>query len=179
MYLIFKSFQTRDIHLFVYAYKTYVLPILDYCSSVWTPCKLADIDRLENVQRYFTKRLRNLWNIPYNERLIICTLTSLELRRLIADLTLCFKIVHNLIALKFEELFEFDANKITRGHNFKLRLPKYNTNVRLNFFAVRIVPAWNSLPASAVNSLSTASFQLALKSVNLSKCLNRGHDVFN
>ena len=35
IYLIFKSFESRDITLFIFAYKTYVLPILDYCSSVW------------------------------------------------------------------------------------------------------------------------------------------------
>ena len=51
MYLIFKSFESRDIALFTFAYKTYILPILDYFSSIWSPYKFSAIDRLEDVQR--------------------------------------------------------------------------------------------------------------------------------
>jgi len=62
-------------------------------------------DRLEAAQRYYTKRLQGLWDTPYNKRLIICSLTSLELRRLHADIILCFKIVHKLIDLVFTDFF--------------------------------------------------------------------------
>jgi hypothetical protein len=48
------------------------LPILDFCSSVWSPHKLTDIDRLEDVQRYFTKRLSGLWYKSYKQRLVDC-----------------------------------------------------------------------------------------------------------
>ena len=63
IYLIFKSFKTRDVNLLIFAYKVYVLPILDYCSPVWSPSKLTDIDNLENVQRYFTKRLDGIYGL--------------------------------------------------------------------------------------------------------------------
>ena len=49
IYLIFKSFESRRIALLIFAYKTYILPILDFFSSVWSPHKLTDIDRLEDV----------------------------------------------------------------------------------------------------------------------------------
>ena len=48
-YLIFKSFESRDIALFTFAYQTYILPILDYCSSIWSPYKFSAIERLEDV----------------------------------------------------------------------------------------------------------------------------------
>ena len=127
IYLIFKSFITRDIKVMTFAYKTYILPILEYCSSVWNPAKLEDIDKLESVQRYFTKRLHGLWQKSYKERLIACSLQSLELRRLIMDIVLCFKIVHGLVALNCNDFFAFDPNCVTRGHNFKLINPKWDT----------------------------------------------------
>src|SRR5271169_6232878 len=98
-----------------FAYKTYVLPILEYCSSVWFPSKLEDVDRLESVQRYFTKQLYGLWDLSYKDRLVTCSLQSLELRRLIADIFLCYKIIHGLVALNVKNFFEFDTNSVTRG----------------------------------------------------------------
>ena len=178
MFLIFKSFESRDIQLFVFAFKTYILPIVEYCSSIWYPSKLEDIDRVEKIQRSFTKRLYGLQKLSYRDRLVACSLPSLELRRLRADIVLCFKIVHKLIALDFDDFFVLDCNTKTRGHNFKLKIPKSNTSLRLKFFSVRIVPVWNSLSVSMVNCLTIASFKTLLKTHNLSKFLKRDLDVF-
>ena len=105
MYLVFKSFKNRDVNLMVFAYKVYILPLIDYCSPIWSPFKLHDIDRIEKVQRSFTKKLAGLKLLSYSERMLICNLPSLELRRLWSDLILCFKIVHKHIALDFDEFF--------------------------------------------------------------------------
>jgi hypothetical protein len=179
IYLLFKSFKSRDVALLTFAFKTYILPILDYCSSVWNPYKLSDIDRLERVQRFYTKRLTGLWNISYSDRLLLCALTSLELRRLLADIILCFKIVHKFIDISFTEFFELDKNSITRGHNFKLRIPNCRMNCRKNFFSVRVIPAWNSLPHPLVNCKTVCQFKFGMRQVNLSKYLRRDFDVFN
>jgi len=168
MFLIFKSFQSRDVTLFVFAYKTYILPIIEYCSTIWFPYKLEDIDRLEKVQRFFTKRLYGLKNKSYKERLAACALPSLELRRLWADIILCFKIIHKLIALDFKSFFILDNNSRTRGHNFKLKLPNFKTTLRQNFFSIRVVPIWNSLPSDIVNSATLKSFKAKLKVHDLS-----------
>ena len=154
IYLIFKSFKSRSIKMLMTTYKTYILPILDYCSSVWSPQKLSDIDNLENVQRYFTKRLHKLWHSSYADRLIKCNIVSLEKRRLITDLILCFKIINNAVELKFDDFFTFDKNNKTRGHNLKLRKPLCKTSIRQILFSVRVVPVWNFLLSSIVTSTS-------------------------
>ena len=74
-YLIFKSFQSRNTELLVRAFKTYVRPLLEVNSQVWSPHLLKDIRRLEAVQRRFTKKLGGLHTFPYTERL---TLYSVE-----------------------------------------------------------------------------------------------------
>ena len=92
IYLLFKCFASRNMSLRLKAYVSYILPIFDYCSSAWSPCKLSDIDLLENVQRNFSKRLDGLKDLPYEERLNKCGLVSLELRRLRKDLALYYQI---------------------------------------------------------------------------------------
>jgi len=162
----------------VSAFKTYILPILDYCSSVWYPNKLHDIDRIESVQRYYTKRLTGLWDVSYVKRLLHCGLTSLELRRLLFDIVLCYKIVHNLIGISFSEFFEYDKNTVTRGHNLKLLNPRWKTSCRQMFFAVRIVPVWNALSHDMVNSPSVYKFKQSVKLFDFSKFLKRNYDIF-
>ena len=92
----------------------------------------------------FTKRLRRYRNFSYTDRLIKLALPSLELRRLHLDLIYCYKIVFGLIKLNFSDFFEFSSLP-TRGHAYKLYKSR-SANIRVNFFACRVVNVWNSLP---------------------------------
>jgi hypothetical protein len=65
IYLLFKCFYSRNAVLLLKAYVSYILPLFDYCSHVWSPSKLCDIDLLENEQRNFTKRLQGMDELPY------------------------------------------------------------------------------------------------------------------
>jgi len=47
------------------AFVTYVRPILEYASFIWSPYHLGEIAKLESVQRRFTKRLVGLHNMIY------------------------------------------------------------------------------------------------------------------
>src|SRR2546426_8386490 len=134
IYLIFKTFACRDIDIMIVAYISYIRLILEYFSVVWSPTRLGEIDLIEDVQRFYTKRLQGLWNLSYADRLMICGFQSLKLRRLIIDLVLVYKIVFKLVNLDFDRFFIYDKNTRTRGHNFKLCLPRCSTRVRQNFF---------------------------------------------
>jgi hypothetical protein len=177
IYLLFKCFVSRDIDLLTIAYKSYVLPILEYCSPIWSPYKLGDIDQLEAVQRFFSKRLLGLWDEPYHIRLARCKLQSLELRRLKADLYQCYKIVNGLVALKFQDFFEPDNNHNLRGNRQKLKLPRHRLDVRLNTYSSRVVPIWNSLPNAVILSESFNIFKNKLDKVNLCDHLRRNFDA--
>ena len=96
LYLLRKSFTYSDSRVLIQAFKTYVLPILDYCSPVWSPSSIVDIIKVESVQRAFTRSLNICHGLNYHDRLIKCDLISLEKRRLIADLFMFYKIVHKL-----------------------------------------------------------------------------------
>ena len=40
---ILRTFQSRSPCLMLTLWKTMVLPILDYCSQLWNPCKVSEI----------------------------------------------------------------------------------------------------------------------------------------
>jgi len=92
---ILRCLMSRNCMLLLKAYMTYVRPILEYCSLVWSPHYKYLINKIESVQKFFTKRLPGLWNLPYFQRLASLNIQSLEHRRILADLTLCFKLQHH------------------------------------------------------------------------------------
>jgi len=47
---------------------TYVRPLLEYGSVVWSPTAAANITKLENVQRFFTNKITGCCYRPYKER---------------------------------------------------------------------------------------------------------------
>ena len=105
--LVFRSFLSHNSSNLLRAYKTYIRPLLEYASSTWSPSLITQIMAIEKVQKKFTKRIPNLSDLNYNDRLHSMKLQSLEHRRLIYDLVLCNKIVHNNSCMTFTDLFKF------------------------------------------------------------------------
>jgi len=64
--------------MLVKAYKTYVKPLLETNSQIWSPNLLKNIRRIEAVQRRFTKKLDGLHSFDYAERLSLLGLKRLE-----------------------------------------------------------------------------------------------------
>jgi len=93
----------------------------------------------------------------------------LELRRLYADLILCYKIIHGLTVLPPDKFFAITSNHATRGHTYKLFLPESRVNCIQNFFAVRIVKIWNFLPADVVSAHTAHSISVFVKKI---KCID-------
>ena len=78
IYLLKKCFVACSVDKLIHGFKVYILPILDYCSPVWSSHCEKDIKRIESVQRLFTKRLSGYENLSYAERLAKTGLCSLE-----------------------------------------------------------------------------------------------------
>jgi len=49
LYLLTKCILTKDPTSLILAYKTYILPIFDYCSPIWSPNTIGNIKRIESV----------------------------------------------------------------------------------------------------------------------------------
>ena len=165
--LLFKCFQTRDIQILLKAYITYIRPILEYASCVWSPSQAGLIDAVESVQRRFTKLLPGMFEVNYCDRLIQLGLDSLETRRLRFDLIMAYKIIFGLCDTGASELFTLRTESKTRGHEYKLIVENCEINVRKNFFAQRVVKVWNSLPAETISFDSLSQFKQSLLKIDL------------
>jgi len=139
-----------------------VHPILEYASVIWSPYHVDQISKLESVQRRFTKRIAELRDMPYVERLKKLQLESLETRRLCNDLLFTYKVLFGLASPDWSSMFSFNSASITRGHSYKLFGKISRVNIRHQFFCNRVVNVWNNLPATDVNFKSFRAFNIDL-----------------
>jgi peroxiredoxin len=65
MGLIRKIYAHLDEQTFKYLFQALVRPHIEYAEAVWTPFKVGDIEKIENVQRRATKQVLTLktWSI--------------------------------------------------------------------------------------------------------------------
>ncbi len=177
--MLFRCFHKANVWAFTKAYCSYVRPVLEYASPVFNPYQKSNILMIEKVQKYFTRRLFSFCKFakaPNHERLRFLNLEPLELRRLHADLTMYFKIIHGLTVLNPKDFFVFPSHlgTQTRGHPSKLSSNLTKKDVFMySFFnrpATRL--AWNSLPESVINAPNPRVFSKRLKLADLSRFCN-------
>lgn len=170
--LILKSFLSKDPTLLLRAFNTYVRPILEYCSPVWSPHYKYLVNKLEHVQQYFTKRLPGLWHNSYKERLNRLGIHTLECRRVITDMQFCYHILNKNIDSTIYNCFILKNNvntgTKTRGNDFKLLKHFASNNHVKYFFSNRVIDHWNQLPNEIVSTTSINTFKS-----RLNKCFCR------
>ena len=169
-WMIFRSFSTRSAQCLVKLFLIYVRPKLEYISPVWSPWMRKDIDRIEGIQRFYTRKITGMGSLDYPARLLALHIQPLEVRRLHYDLIEAYKIIHGLSSLSFEAFFTWAPFR-GRGHSKKLSLPKPKLDARKYFFSVRVVHVWNSLPEHVVCSSSLPLFKNAILQVDFSSFL--------
>ena len=159
--IIKRSFKYFDKSCFTMLYKTYIRPQLEYCIQAWSPGLRRDIDMMEKVQRRATKMIPSLRSKPYHDRLEELKLYSLEHRRLRRDVIEAYKILNGLEGIEESKLFQRRIHIQLRGHKDKLFKPalKKGLNTRKNFFSVRVISEWNSLPAYVVEAATRNIFK--------------------
>jgi Reverse transcriptase (RNA-dependent DNA polymerase) len=114
--------EFKDVHVFKVLYMSHVRPILEFSTPIWSPSYQIHIDRIERVQRNFSKfALRCLdWNdynnIPgYIDRCRILEIHELSKRRVMFDAMMIFDTFSGKI----------DSNELLSRLNLNVR--SYNT----------------------------------------------------
>ena len=97
------------------------------------------------------------------------------MRRLIADLTTCYRLLNGLIDIDFTNFFVASTSTQTRGNSCKLK-KNHILNIRdANMFHNRVIDFWNKLPDSVVLAASISIFKRLL----LSFVVNVGFEHFS
>ena len=94
---ILRTFQSRSPELMLTLWKSLVIPILDYCSQLWSPSKVGEIQQIEEIQKAFTRKIRSDSRDDYWERLQKSHLYSLERRRERYCIIYVWKILEGLV----------------------------------------------------------------------------------
>jgi len=164
--MIHRCFVSQNVELLTRAFVTYVRPLLEYNSVIWSPSLKRDIALIEQVQRRFTKRLPGLKTHPYEVRLKLLKLDTLELRRTRSDLIWCYKIVFGLVCVNVDDFFQLRLNN-TRGHPYKLFKEFSSSSVRSTYFCERVINIWNRLPSQTVDFSSLNRFRKSIEVMDL------------
>jgi hypothetical protein len=95
----------------------------------------------------------------YPTRLQKLNMWTLEERRNRADLIEVYRMKQGYSILRFEDFFEIDGSKRTRGHSCKLIKSCCNRDLRRFFFSQRVINRWNRLGDDTVSAVSLMSFK--------------------
>ena len=170
--LICKSFLSRKREFIVKAYKVYVLPLLDYCSQVYSPHKISDINLLERIQRRFTKNVLRNSALSYTERLRLLGLQRLEERRIQNDLFLAYRILNHQVTGLGSLLKVSEQTRNTRSaEKTTFVIDKFHLNIMKYDFSCRVSKIWNSLPIGCTKSKNFNNFKNNIRTTDLSTFL--------
>lgn len=128
---ITKDFSdTNTLKLLFY---THVRSILEYASVIWSPCYAVHINRIESIQRKFSKIICRRASINldgYTERIAYLKIITLENRRKILDLCCLYKIKNNYYNCNFlTSLLHFNVPRRELRSASVFRLSTSYTNI--------------------------------------------------
>jgi ribonuclease P/MRP protein subunit RPP40 len=159
--LIRRGFTFMDCDLMRRLFTSVVRPHLEYANIVWHPYLRSDIDLLESVQHRATRMVPGLSKLSYEERLRRLDLPTLAYRRVRGDAIDTFKYLKGIYRVDHTGLLQMNQSggPTTRGNGMKLQKRSCQSQLRLNFYSMRIVSMWNSLPEEVVGAASVNCFK--------------------
>ncbi|WAR21546.1 LOW QUALITY PROTEIN: hypothetical protein MAR_015520, partial [Mya arenaria] len=113
------------------AYKSIVRPSLEYCSSVWDPFQMTDIQKLEQVQRRAARFVTNNYaKAPGTVTNIMNQLNweSLERRRQTSRLSLFYKSHYGLVDITASQYMTPYQRNSGHFHHLAYQIPHSNTH---------------------------------------------------
>ena len=168
---ILRTFKSRSPDLMLTTWKSLVLPILDYCSQLWSPQKRGEIQQIEEIQKSFTRKIwmtngkGNYWN-----RLRSLHLYSLERRRERYRIIYTWKILEGMVPNLTSERSRINPTTSLR-HGRKCvipPIPKHATSgvksLREGSFCVQGARLFNALPKEIreITNVEVSEFKMKL-----------------
>ena len=69
MGMLLRTFETREREPMIKMFNSYLRSKLEYCCIVWSPNKQQFINKIEDIQRVFTRKIDGMEGLNYHERL--------------------------------------------------------------------------------------------------------------
>ena len=141
---------------------TLVRSTLTYCSPVWRPHLLTDINNLERIQCRATKYILNNYTNDYKSRLVNLNILTLMYAYEIADILFLIKSIRNLTSsFNMNNYITFYTGSSRLAKALKLQHSYGANNTSRHSYFNRIPHLWNALPVINLNlSINTIKKQL-------------------
>ena len=123
--------------------------MFDYASPIWSPNSVELINRLDGVQRMYTKRISSIAHLSYNDRLTYLGLLRLKARRLCSDLLFLSNLKFGLTHLTLADF----SNNTSRLRTNRFISPIYSSFVDFNIFVSRTIRMCNALNNNVTNAI--------------------------
>ena len=134
------------------------MDVLEYASAAWNPHTNRDTETIEKVQRRAARFVAHDYMRSTNSQDLVNQLgwDSLESRRLLAQVTLFYKIKNNLIDLEFPSSIQ----PAPRSRIQHAMLQPYSSVLAHSYSPfVRTVRVWNKLSTQTVQAKNITSFK--------------------
>ena len=159
---IMRTFKARDKLTMMTLYKSLVRPILEYASVLWNPTAKGDIQRIEEIQRSYIRKIRGV-SRNYHEALRELNLYSLQRRRERYSILQVWKMIEghttNLMntpasSLQLARRIEDRGGRTLKTPNLATT-PGYLQKVKQQTVKVHGAKLFNSLPSNLRNTTNT------------------------
>ena len=94
-----RFYKNADTKTLLQLYKTFIRPHLEYCSIMWDPYLVKDIEALEKVQRFGLRMCLKQWDLNQEQLLQASNVASLSDRRTHAKLSHFYKLSYSCMPL--------------------------------------------------------------------------------
>ena len=157
---ILNVFKTREKDTMMLLFNSLVRSRLEFCSELWDPNGIAQINAIEAVQRVFTRKIDGLKTVNYWKRLEILNIFSLQRRRERRTIIYVWKIKNALVRNDIELCFEINDRR-SQSRAIVKPVPKIRGKILSAFeqsFVVRAAKLWNRLPPRLCSLTIYSSF---------------------
>ena len=164
---ILRTFQCRRTSFMKQMWKSLVQGHVDYCSQLYQPLQSSNLQRIEMLQKVFTKKIPEVRNMNYWERLQHLKMNSQQRRMERYRIIYCWKILEGLAP----NCGIYTNNSLSERAGRKCSIPKINSKTRQSVktlreqsFQVHGPQLFNCMPASIRNKskCSVQEFKEAL-----------------
>ena len=164
LYLLGRIKIYLDLYSCKLFFNAYILPHLDYCSTIWGNCSTTDIDRVIKFQKRAARVILDKdIDTPSNELFKQLGWMRFDERVNFHKAVMMYKALHNLsptyISSKFTYTNTIHQVNLRSSSDSTLYIPKPNLEIFRKGLAYSGPRIWNNLPISVRNAPSLDSFK--------------------